>query len=96
MSTRPSKAGWYWFLPDENCPVPKGFEWSGDPMVVHVRVGFSSLGPDHNPPRLFAMFRRGPLWVSDLIGDWEPTEVPERMMAELDRRREVDAGGSSY
>ncbi len=81
----PTKPGWYWFLPNENCPTPTGLLRLDRPVVL--MVGADKMTRDMPPPRLVVRFSATVvMFVDDTAGDWEPIEAPEQMRQEAARR----------
>lgn len=82
--SKPTKPGWYWFLPDEKCPTPTGLLRLDKPAVLLVGVDkFTHDGP---PAKLIVRFSFGEMLIDDMSGDWEPIEEPKRMQREAMRR----------
>jgi len=85
MPDQPKRPGWYWFLPDENCPTPTGLLRLDKPVVL--LVGQEKYTHDGSPNRLVVRFGRDNiLYVSEMSGDWEPCKEPKRMQREAMRR----------
>lgn len=77
----PKQPGWYWFLPDENCPTPTGLLRLDRPVIV--LVGQDKYTHDGPPARLVVRFGSNcVLYASDMSGDWEPCKEPKRMQRE--------------
>lgn len=82
---KPKRTGWYWFLPDENCPTPTGLLRLDKPVVV--LVGPDKFTRDMPPARLVVRFSATiMLYVDDMSGDWESCKEPKRMLRESMRR----------
>lgn len=77
MGGKPTKPGWYWFLPDENCPTPTGLIRLDKPVVLLVSP--DKYTRDMPPARLWVRFSTGPIYVDELSGDFEPIKEPKRM-----------------
>lgn len=74
---KPNKPGWYWFLPDENCPTPTGLLRLDKPVVV--LVGVDKVTRDMPPSRCVVRFPNEMLYCDDMSGDWERIEEPKAM-----------------
>ena len=85
IESRPSRPGWNWFLPDENCPTPTGLLRLDKPVVV--LVGQDEYTRDGPPPRLVVRFGASlMLYVDDMTGDWERCKEPKRMTRKAMKR----------
>jgi hypothetical protein len=73
--TKPTRPGWYWFLPDEHCPTPTGLLRLDKPVVV--LVGVERLTRDGPPPPLVVRFPQGTLCCNEMSGDWSRIEAPK-------------------
>lgn len=82
---KPEKPGWYWFLPDENCPTPTGLLRIDRPVVVLVgQESYDRAGP---PKKLVVRFSwDNMLFVDEMSGDWEQCREPNRMRQKAMKR----------
>ena len=79
-----NNVGWYWFLPDEQCPSPTGFLRIDQPVVLLVSV--DKFARDGKPPPFVVKFPAFTMSCADMLGDWEPISPPNRMRIEATRR----------
>lgn len=81
--SKPHQVGWYWFLPDANCPTPTGLLRLDKPVVVLVGQDKAT----HDGYRHFVVrFQSAVLPVENMSGDWEAIPEPKRMQREAMRR----------
>jgi len=87
MEKQPTSTGWYWFLPDENCPTPTGLLRIDMPVVVLVgQERFDRAGP---PPRLVVRFTMKTMYCDELSGDWVKIKAPRAMHNKAIKRRKL-------
>lgn len=93
--TPPRRPGWYWFLPDENCPTPTGLLRLDKPVVV--LVGQLKYTHDGKPSRLVVRFgMNNMLYVDEMSGHWQAVKEPKFMhRIAMGRIKAKSSGGCS-
>ena len=81
---KPNRPGWYWFLPDENCPTPTGFLRLDRPAVLLVSQ--DKYTRDMPSAKFVVKFPSGTISVDDLSGDWERLKEPYWMQRKVLKR----------
>lgn len=81
---KPTKPGWYWFLPDHHCPTPTGLLRTDRPAVL--LVGVDKVTRDMPPARLVVRFSQVMMFCDDMSGDWEEIPEPKWMIDEAKKR----------
>lgn len=95
---RPKRPGWFWFLPDEDCPSPTGLLRLDRPVIV--LVGQERYSRDGPSGRLVVRFSADcEMFVDDMSGEWAHCKTPKRLeriaMKRIMRKRRHDAKNSS-